>query len=109
MKPLRSQKAMIVEDEPMFARQLGRAIEQLGGGWQFEHFRAAGPVIEHLDRRIFYADLALIDLGLPDVSGLEVIRQAHKRLPEMPILVVSAINAESSVLAAIKAGARGYL
>ena len=109
MRQLRTRKAMIVEDDPMFARQLELALEHVDGIWHAEQFRAAAPALERIEARGFYADLALVDLGLPDVSGLEVIRQLHERQPDLPILVVSVLAAERSLLAAIKAGAKGYL
>lgn len=109
MRHMRTRQALIVEDDPQFARQLERALDHVEGAWRAEHFRAAGPALEHINGRGFHADLALIDLGLPDVSGIEVIRCLRARLPSLPILVVSVMSAGPSLLAAIRAGARGYL
>ncbi|PSM45357.1 DNA-binding response regulator [Streptomyces dioscori] len=50
-------------------------------------------------------DLVVMDLGLPDMSGLDAIR----RLPGVPVLVLSMSEDDPTVLAALKAGARGYL
>lgn len=54
-------------------------------------------------------DVLLVDLGLPDMSGLELIRFAAERYPECDILVISIFGDEANVLAALEAGARGYL
>jgi DNA-binding NarL/FixJ family response regulator len=54
-------------------------------------------------------DVLLVDLGLPDMSGLELIRFAAGRYPECDILVISIFGDETNVLAALEAGARGYL
>jgi DNA-binding NarL/FixJ family response regulator len=54
-------------------------------------------------------DVLLVDLGLPDISGLDVIRSAVTRLPACDILVISMFGDEANVLAALEAGARGYL
>ncbi len=54
-------------------------------------------------------DVLLVDLGLPDMSGLEVIRWVAKRHPACDILVVTIFGDESHVMAALEAGARGYL
>jgi DNA-binding NarL/FixJ family response regulator len=51
----------------------------------------------------------LVDLGLPDMSGVAVIRAARARHPKAPIMVVSVLGGSENVLAAIRAGARGYL
>lgn len=53
-------------------------------------------------------DIVLTDLGLPDGSGLEVIREASRRT-RCDVLVLSIFGDESNVLAAIDAGASGYL
>ena len=54
-------------------------------------------------------DVLLVDLGLPDVSGLEVARFVAARYPDCDILVISIFGDEANVLAALEAGARGYL
>ena len=54
-------------------------------------------------------DVLLVDLGLPDMSGLELIRFAAERYPDCDILVISIFGDEANVLAALEAGARGYL
>jgi DNA-binding NarL/FixJ family response regulator len=54
-------------------------------------------------------DVLLTDLGLPDGSGLEVIRHARLRHPECEPLVISMFGDEENVLASIEAGALGYI
>ncbi len=54
-------------------------------------------------------DVLLTDLGLPDGSGLEVIRYARQRHPGCEALVISMFGDEDNVLASIEAGALGYI
>ncbi|MBU7574950.1 MAG: response regulator transcription factor [Hydrogenophaga sp.] len=54
-------------------------------------------------------DVLLTDLGLPDGSGLEVIRQARQTHPACETLVISMFGDEDNVLASIEAGALGYI
>jgi len=54
-------------------------------------------------------EVLLVDLGLPDISGLDVVRFAASRHPDCDILVVSIFGDEANVLAALEAGAHGYL
>ena len=55
------------------------------------------------------ADLLLVDLGLPDGSGLDLMREVHQRWPACDMLVVSMFGDEHNVLASIEAGAVGYV
>ena len=54
-------------------------------------------------------DVLLVDLGLPDISGIEVIRHANQTLPKCECMVVTVFGDEEHVLASIEAGAAGYL
>lgn len=54
-------------------------------------------------------DVLLVDLGLPDGSGLEIIRQVKQQAPACEVMVVSVFGDEENVVAAIEAGASGYL
>jgi len=54
-------------------------------------------------------DLLLVDIDLPGVSGVELIREVHRRYPELQALVHTISEDRDVVFAAIKAGAMGYL
>ncbi len=54
-------------------------------------------------------DVLLVDLGLPDMSGIEIIRETAGRYPATDIMVVTVFGDEGHVLASIEAGATGYL
>lgn len=55
------------------------------------------------------SDLLLVDLGLPDGSGLTLMREVHARWPQCDMLVVSMFGDEVNVVASIEAGAVGYV
>jgi two-component system KDP operon response regulator KdpE len=54
-------------------------------------------------------DLLILDLGLPDIDGLDVIRQMRLRQPGLPILVLSARNTSHDKAAALDLGAVDYV
>jgi DNA-binding NarL/FixJ family response regulator len=54
-------------------------------------------------------DVLLIDLGLPDGSGVDVIAEAATRYPQLNIMVITVFGDERRVVSAIRAGAAGYL
>lgn len=54
-------------------------------------------------------DLALIDLGLPDGSGVEVISAFREHQPDALLVVATVMGDDTSIIAALKAGAHGYL
>jgi DNA-binding NarL/FixJ family response regulator len=55
------------------------------------------------------ADVLLVDLGLPDGSGIDIIRAAHARWPNCGIMVSTAFGDEQHVMQSLEAGAVGYL
>ncbi len=57
----------------------------------------------------FDPQVAVVDLGLPDGDGIDVIAALSLRQPEPAILVLTIASAEGRILAALRAGARGYL
>lgn len=54
-------------------------------------------------------DVLLVDLGLPDGSGIDLIRAAHRKWPECGIMVCTVFGDEMHVMQSLEAGATGYL
>lgn len=93
----------------MFVRHLLGALERLALSAPVALFNNGEGALAWLRSPRRDPLLALVDLGLPDIPGVEVIRALRQRFEPLPILVVSAFSDEESVLEAIQAGARGYL
>ena len=99
-------RVMVVDDHPMWrdavARDLGEAGHQVvatagNGGEAVRRAPAARPQV------------VVLDLQLPDISGVEVTRQLVTSDPTVRVLVLSASGEHADVLEAVKAGATGYL
>ena len=102
-----SSKVLIVEDEPEFMRRftaavLGDPALQLVGAVDSGR---AGLAMLDLQR----PDVLLVDLRLPDLNGVEIIRHAAAHHPDCDVLVVTMFGDEEHVVASIAAGATGYL
>jgi DNA-binding NarL/FixJ family response regulator len=54
-------------------------------------------------------DVLLVDLGLPDIDGVELIRQAVRRCPQCDVIVITMFGDDGHVLPSLEAGATGYL
>ena len=100
-------RVAVIEDDPVMRDVLCTAIEAcddmiLTG--QEDNVAAASGMIEAGGY-----DVLLCDLGLPDGSGIDLIRQESLKGRDTDILVVTMFANQSKVLGAIEAGARGYL
>ncbi|WP_198969610.1 response regulator [Xylophilus sp. ASV27] len=105
MAPIR---VAIVEDDHLFLAAVAAAVGH-AQGLQLEW--TAGTQAEALQslRRGAGIEVLLVDLGLPDGSGLEVIRAAAALWQHCNVMVSTAFGDEAHVLQSIEAGASGYL
>ncbi|MFI7573526.1 response regulator [Micromonospora sp. NPDC049497] len=97
---------MVVDDHPMWREGVARDLTEAG------HLVVATSGEGRQAVRVAAAarpDLVVLDLQLPDVSGVEVIHGLRATLPEVRILMLSASGEHQDVLDAVKAGATGYL
>jgi DNA-binding NarL/FixJ family response regulator len=99
-------RVAIVEDDAILREDLARMVTHAEGleiAGVGETLAAGRALIE------LGLDVLLIDLALPDGNGVELIREARARLPDIKIIVVSIFGDSRSVVRAIEAGADGYL
>lgn len=98
---------LVVEDEPLIRQRLQSVLGQLG--YTPDALLFAGSLAQARACLAEPVALALVDLGLPDGSGLEVIAAVRTRHPGAAVMVSTIFGDEQHVLAAIEAGAMGYL
>ena len=99
-------RLIVVEDEPHWQATIQEIAHQAG----YEIIASCANLREAVRTiRTERFDLLIADLGLPDGSGIEAIRATRRFVPEADILVATVFADENSVVAAICAGATGYL
>ncbi|WP_396431167.1 response regulator [Limnohabitans sp.] len=98
-----------MEDNPAFRLLIGEAMLHIGLKGPVVECATGAALMELIEQPQTRLDLALVDLGLPDMGGVEVIQAIRRRFSEIPILVISVLSLERSVLSAIRAGANGYI
>ena len=96
---------LIVEDDPVVADVLGMTLEEAG------HFQSTAHNIETALAELKHhnVDAVLLDINLPDGDGTRLARLIRKNHIPVPILVVSGNASTDDKIAALGAGADGYL
>ncbi len=96
---------LILDDEQPLLRSLSMELERAGHEClPAESGRDAYRVLEKHS-----PDLAILDVQLPDISGLDVLRRLRSELPEVPVLMITAYASVDSAVEAMKEGAIDYI
>jgi len=97
----------VVEDDAKFRQAFVHAIESSAD------LRLAGAAADGSSGltllKATRPDVLLVDLGLPDIGGIELIRWCATQLPECDVMVVTVFGDEQHVISSLEAGATGYL
>jgi len=101
-------RAFILEDLPESQEWLTRALATAFPGVVVEVCASVAAAREHLGR-CPAPQIALVDLGLPDGSGVVVVEELKRRFPACLCVVASIFNDDAHVFPALRAGAMGYL
>ena len=100
-RPLR---ILLIEDNPSDARLTQERLRGSGITCDF-----AAALAEVTAPRLRAVDCALIDLGLPDASGLQALDRVRELAPDLPTVVLTGLDDEVTGLIALRAGAQDYL
>ncbi|HEY6053925.1 MAG TPA: response regulator transcription factor [Gaiellaceae bacterium] len=101
-----SERILIVDDHPLTRG----ALSALLAGNGFDVVGEAGDGYEAIERtRELLPDLVLLDLTMPELDGLAALPILRETAPACEVVVLTASESEDNLLAAIRAGAAGYL
>ena len=100
-------KVLLADDHSIVRAGLRRIIEESGDMEVLAEASDGREAIEQVHRE--RPDVAVIDISMPGLDGLEVVSQLRVHYPELPILILTMHEEGQYVVRAIEAGAMGYL
>ncbi len=100
-----SARVLIVDDDRIFSTILEKRFQK--EQWLTTSAVTAKEGLEAATHNTF--DVALIDIFLPDQSGVDLVAQIKNRLPNLPVIVVSSSEETQHIVAAMKNGASDYI
>ncbi len=98
-------RILLAEDDPVIADGLGRALRR--GGYAVDHVASGAEADVALVSQSY--DLVILDLGLPKVPGIDVLKRLRGRKSAMPVLILTAQDGVEERVRGLDAGADDYL
>ena len=98
-------RILLVEDEPSLAAALEIALRR--SGYALDTAASGRAALDRLASHPW--DAVVLDIGLPDLSGLDILAAIRRDLPNLPVLVITAHGHLDNAIAARKAGASDYM
>ena len=98
-------RALYIEDDEVQSRSGARAVRHLDG--QLTWVTTGADALAAVQRNTY--DIVLCDLGLPDIDGLELVRQLRYKMPTVPIVVLTGYSFPGQREACLQAGCTEYV
>lgn len=98
-------RIFVIDDDRHYARMLSYRLDK-NPNYRVVVFHSGEEVLKNLDDK---PDLMLLDIMMPGVDGVEVLRQVVSRYPELPVIMVSAQGVIDTAVEAMKIGAYDYI
>jgi DNA-binding NarL/FixJ family response regulator len=100
--------ALVIDDHPLYCDALATTMESIFNTRRIRTATSLGEALQQLRMR-FSPDLIILDLNLPDASGLSGFMKIKEKTPDIPVIVISAITTEGVVQSVMAAGAAGFI
>lgn len=100
------QRIMLADDHPMFRQGLRSLLER--DGYEIVAEASNGHEATRLARKL-NPHVAVLDLGMPMLNGVDAARDIYKRSPETQVVLLTMYEDDAYVLEALRAGIRGYV
>lgn len=102
-------KILIVDDHALIREALRGVLQELQPDAVVIEASSCGEAMRHATAEAEELELVLLDLGLPDGDGFEMLAELRARYPSIAIVVLSAAQDRSSVMNSLDAGALGFI
>jgi len=101
-------KVLIIEDNPQDLRLIEEMLREVKNpSFELIGSNTLEDGLKHLVNEIF--DILLLDLSLPDSTGLDTFASVYEQAPEIPIVILSGFDDENAAIKAVREGAQDYL
>jgi DNA-binding NtrC family response regulator len=100
-----SGRVLFIDDDATFCRAMAKALGRKG--WEVQELHGGGPAIAALTDEACNADVAVLDLQMPDVSGMQVLRRTPRR--RCPVVVLTGHGTVPDAVEAMRLGAFSFL
>ena len=99
-------RVLLIDDHALFRIGLSELLQRRG----IEVVAAVGDGAEGIQRVVdTQPDVVLLDMRMPQMTGLEVLRELKRMQQSMPVVILTTSRDETDVIAALQGGAQGYL
>ncbi len=98
---------LVLDDHPMMLGAMVTALSVVAPDAQVHGASSLGAAVSLSQTYPF--DFAIIDLGLPDSSGISVLHRLRVAAPDLPVVVFSATSDRSTIIESLEAGAMGFI
>lgn len=100
-------KILVIDDHEVVRRGVKQILEQTFSHVEFGEADTSQKAIAAVQQEPW--DLGIVDISLPDQSGLELLCELHSTAPRLPLMVLSLHTEEQYAVRAFRAGAKAYL
>lgn len=100
-------KVLVADDHPIVRKGVRQILSEERSIKQIEEASNAKEVFDKVNKKNW--DVLILDINLPDMSGLEVLKQLRKTNPELPVLILTVFGEDQIAIRVVKSGAAGFM